>query len=672
MGLVFAGVRDDGLFDHRVAIKLIHPDRFGPAAINRFNRERRLLARLDHPNIARLIDGGVTEDGWPHIIMELIEGTTIDRHVADKGCDTDTIVALLIGTAEALLAAHDALVIHGDIKPDNILVRVDGTPRLLDFGVARLADVEPPSELTGRTAAFCAPEVRRGESSTARSDIYSFGCLMQRLLPAHGADRTLEAIAAKAAAVDPTDRYDHVGALLLDLRRWRAREPVSVRRHDLSYVAGLFVRRHWISSAIVAMLLLVLAVAFVSTLVAWRSARARIEDVRALTRFQLVELDRRLGTLPHSIELRTRLAIEAQAYLGRLALDKDSPDDLRREAADGFRRLALLQGAADRPSLGDPIAARASFASALAMVARRDSPGNRAIRASILIDAARVASGDAEPALAARLLDQARPHVAGDEDRARYLLTLSEVEQWNGRYARAISAARGASRLVPTLPTSPDTMAMRISAIDLAAEASFYAGDRDGARVLYRQALDLAIVAAQRSPDHQRLRWMVERADWALGTTLLDAGEVAAATPLLERAYTSSRAAMAADRADGVAQRRYRSFMLAYGQSLTGPRAAEGIALIRRSQRLRERWWQRSPGDEGRQRDWIVATLALGDALAKSHRLTAACDAYARARSLAEALRVDGHLTALDAGRLVERFRTGDAIKACPSALPVS
>ena len=254
MGLVFAGVRDDDLFDHRVAIKLIHPDRFGPGAIARFNRERRLLARLDHPYIARLIDGGVTDEGWPYIIMEMIEGHTIDRYVVACGCDAKAIVALLIGAAEALQAAHDALVIHGDIKLDNILVRLDGSPRLLDFGVARLADVEPPHELAARTAAFCAPEVTRGEISTPQSDIYSFGVLMRSLLVERtaNADRTLEAIAAKATAAEPSNRYFNVSGLLYDLHRWRERRPVSARHRDIPYVVGLFVQRHRLSSAIVA------------------------------------------------------------------------------------------------------------------------------------------------------------------------------------------------------------------------------------------------------------------------------------------------------------------------------------------------------------------------------------------------------------------------------------
>jgi hypothetical protein len=667
MGLVFAGVRDDGLFDHRVAIKLIHPDRFGPAAIERFNRERRLLARLDHPFIARLIDGGITDDGWPYIIMELIEGQTIDRHISQHSCDADAVIAMLIGAAEALQAAHEALVIHGDIKPENILIRPDGTPRLLDFGVARLADIEPPRELAARTAAFCAPELRRGESSSLRSDIYSFGALMRRLLFDEGAiqDRSLESIASKAAATDPSERYGNAAALLSDLRRWRTRQPVSARERTLPYVAGLFIRRNWLSSAIVATLLLVLALAFVITLVAWRSERARIEDIRKLTHFQLVELDRRLSSLPHSIALRARLAVEAQAYLGRLALDSGSPGALRREAADGFRRLALLQGAADRPSLGDPIAARASCAKALSTLPRLKTRTDQEMRASILIDAARVASGDAEPRLAGMLLDQARPYVAEGRDRAKYMLTLSEVEQWNGHYARAISTARGASRLLAGLPDDPETMAMRISAVDLAAEARFYAGDNGPASALYRQALDMAIRAARRWPAQLHLRWIVERANWALGTTLLEAGDFATAAPLLERAYTSAHADIVADPADGVAQRRYRSFMLAYAQSLTGIRADEGIALILRSQSLREQWWQQSPGDEGRQRDWILATAALGDALAKSRDARAACIAYGRARSLIETMRDRGRLTKLDESWLTHTFDDGPAAR-CP------
>lgn len=674
MGLVFAGVRDDGLFDHRVAIKLIHPDRFGASAIARFNRERRLLARLDHPHIARLIDGGVTDDGWPYIIMELIEGRTIERFVHDESRSPETIVGLLLGTAEALRAAHESLVIHGDIKPDNIMIRPDGTPRLLDFGVARLANLEPPSGLTGRTAAFCAPEVLRGDSSTLRSDIYGFGMLMRALLPnatssstgaARIADRTLEAIAAKASADNPADRYEHVGDLASDLRRWRSCLPVSARRPNVKYTIGLFMRRHLLASAIVLALLIALAVAFAATIAAWRSASARIEDLRTLTHFQLVELDSRLRSLPNSIELRTRLAVEAQSYLGRLALDTGSSDALRREAADGFRRLALLQGAVDRPSLGDPIAARTSFAKALAAMPSGPSAENRSLRATILTDAAKVASGDAQPALAARLLDEARPLVVGDVERARYLLTLSEVEQWKGHYARASGSAEEAAALLATAPATPEVMAMRISAIDLTAEASYYAGDRTRARAVYRRALALASDAVQHWPGDQRLRWSLEKASWALGTTVLESGYPQMAAPLLEGAYASSRLAAAADPGDGAAQRRYRSFMLAYGQGLIGSRTADGLTLIRRSQHLREQWWRRSPSDEGRRRDWLVATLALGDALTQTHDRVGACNTYKQAQALIKSLNAERRLLPLDAGRLTVEVQHGGTPIGC-------
>jgi hypothetical protein len=155
----------------------------------------------------------------------------------------------------------------------------------------------------------------------------------------------------------------------------------------------------------------------------------------------------------------------------------------------------------------------------------------------------------------------------------------------------------------------------------------------------------------------------MERANWALGTTLLDAGDSAAAAPLLERAYASAYTSMLADPVDGVAQRRYRSFMLAYGQSLTGSRAAEGIALIARSQSMREQWWRQSPDDVGRQRDWIVATLALGEALAKSRNIARGCHAYEQAQSLIKSMRQRGRLTTLDEGRLTRPFHEGDAAR---------
>ena len=187
MGVVYHAARSDGLFDNDVAVKLIRADAATPEGLLRFERERRTLASLEHPNIARLFDGGATQDGVPYLVMELVRGVPIDEYVDGERLSIRDRLKLFVTVFSAVQFAHQNLVIHRDLKPGNILIDSRGTPKLLDFGIAHLiddGDEERGGETSGLmlTPEYASPEQLRGDVLTTATDVYSLGLVLFRLL----------------------------------------------------------------------------------------------------------------------------------------------------------------------------------------------------------------------------------------------------------------------------------------------------------------------------------------------------------------------------------------------------------------------------------------------------------------------------------------------------------
>lgn len=185
MGEVYRAVRADGQYDKQVAIKLVRVGLDTAFVLERFRHERQILASLDHPNIARLHDGGTTEDGLPYLVMELIEGTPIDQYCDERDLDIPQRLGLFTQVCAAVQYAHQRLVIHRDIKPSNVLVTSDGVPKLLDFGIAKILDPSAGVETTmvrPMTPEYASPEQIRGEPITTATDVYSLGVVLYRLL----------------------------------------------------------------------------------------------------------------------------------------------------------------------------------------------------------------------------------------------------------------------------------------------------------------------------------------------------------------------------------------------------------------------------------------------------------------------------------------------------------
>lgn len=286
MGEVWLGERSDGRFEQQVAMKLLRHHGHGDAT--RLLHEQRLLARLQHPNIARLIDAGNLPSGAPYMVMEYIEGVPLMRHCHDRALSLEARLALFVQVCDAVAFAHRHLIVHRDLKPDNILVRANGQPVLLDFGIARLIDDENGDTRELRlTPQYAAPEQLAGDEQSTLTDVYALGLLLHELLterspwgelagsgpvallqraqagpppspsshaPSSSIARRLrgdlDAIAHKALRPEPAARYASAEALAEDVRRYLAHAPVAARGDAFGYRLRRFLRRYWLAASI--------------------------------------------------------------------------------------------------------------------------------------------------------------------------------------------------------------------------------------------------------------------------------------------------------------------------------------------------------------------------------------------------------------------------------------
>lgn len=306
MGEVWLARRDDGVYDQTAALKLLAVDR--PGLRDRFAQERQRLARLEHPHIARIIDGGEDASGNPYMVMEYVEGERIDRWCELSRVDRKRRVGLLIDLCEGLAHAHARLVLHLDIKSANVLVNDQGAVRLIDFGIAALMSSDgvagaarPGRALTLLTAA---PEQLAGGILSAATDIFQVGLLSYLLLtgalperqadgavridPTRLVDPDLVAILNRACAVDPAMRYASADALGDDLRNWKAGLPVTARNGGALYRTAKALRRYPVAFGLAALLLFSLIGGITVSLSLLREA----EDARDLSEFYLAEARR--------------------------------------------------------------------------------------------------------------------------------------------------------------------------------------------------------------------------------------------------------------------------------------------------------------------------------------------------------------------------------------------
>lgn len=391
MGSVYLAKRDRGDFEHLAAIKIIRPGLLSQRLVDRFRRERQILAQLRHPNIAQLFDGGETEDGSPYIIMEYVEGRALLAWVDATNAKRNDRIDKLLQACAAVSFAHANLIVHRDITPSNVMVTADGVVKLIDFGIARPAGANdpvppPPSGASGSlhtlslTPGYAAPERMTGAEPTTSADIYSLGKLAHKLLEADASDRELAAIIARATAHEATDRYASVDLFAADIKAWRDGYPVAAYTSGGggrgSYAFSKFLGRHkrvaWATGAGLALLLAAFAgtgIAFFRAEHAREAEAHRFEEVRTLANYLLFDLNDQLRRVPGNTLARADLVTKAQGYLDALSKAEGATRDLRMETARGYFRLAEIQNSPTSRNLGMTEEARGNLQRARDMLA---------------------------------------------------------------------------------------------------------------------------------------------------------------------------------------------------------------------------------------------------------------------------------------------------------------
>ncbi|GFE79666.1 hypothetical protein GCM10011487_16660 [Steroidobacter agaridevorans] len=396
MSVVFRAARSEEQFEHEVAIKLLHPSHDNDILMRRFRAERQMLARLSHPNIAHLLDGGTTEDGVPYLVMEYIRGEPVDVYCNRRQLDLTARLRLFHTLCDAVHYVHRHLMVHGDLKCSNVLVNEDGVVKLLDFGIARLLD---PTDgyahaHTTRTVALtpesASPEQIRGEPLTTASDVYALGVLLYRLLTGQPVYRPLsdayydvarlicereprrpsivvqdvanapattaqlrgdlDTIILKALNKDPERRYASVEQLSQDIAWHLGGFPVLAAPDSVRYRVRKFVGRNRTLVAAAVMLALSLIAGIVAT--GWQAHRAERErqraerhfdDVRSLAQTFMVDVHDSITSLPGTLPARERIIGHSLRYLDALAQENTSDPQVQRDLARAYERVGDLQ-----------------------------------------------------------------------------------------------------------------------------------------------------------------------------------------------------------------------------------------------------------------------------------------------------------------------------------------
>ncbi len=699
MGEVFLGERDDGVFQQQVAVKLLRPSLFPTASARYFDSERRLLASLRHPGIARILDGGVEPGGRPYFIMELVEGEAIDAHVAARDLSAMEVAGLVRRLCHAVQHAHQALVVHADIKPSNVHVDETGAPRLLDFGIACLAD-EPDEDGAPAafpiTPAYASPQRLEGGRPTTSDDIFALGALLRRLA-GDEAPEDLAAIIARATHPDAAVRYATAAALADDLDRWTEHRPVQARRQTWTYVFSRFlVRRRWMSTGVAAAaLLLIGATAVISGLyVEARAARAdaetRFTDARHMARYLLFDVYDRLSQTPQSLPVRRDVARVGQGYLVGLSEDPRAPADVRLEAVEGLVRLASIQ-ADGRRSLGQAAQGRASLTRAQAMIEALARSEPR--RPDIALTAARIHLAEARLALfngnntaeARRAVDRAvaeinRAAANGPDPTAIALVQLrlhvsrSQLLNGEGRYPQAVAEGQAGLAvwrgLAPAQRTARDTSLLVSSAYEAMADAIYYGGNPAGAEAPYRAELALLEDALRGRPEDPELIFGAAWAHYNLGSTLLQVGRHREGLAALQPGLALAERLAAFDRSDAMARRLHGSLSSMIGQGLSGAgRHAEAIEALGRVVGARRTAALAPLAEPQDRRDLATALTALADANAAAGQRPQACQVYRQGQAVFADMDRRGVVARMDRDYAL-RLLTEGMSRACGSPRP--
>ncbi|MFN7979183.1 MAG: serine/threonine-protein kinase [Vicinamibacterales bacterium] len=662
MGVVYEGVSDDE-FRRRVAIKVAPLARVGAAADARFRLERQILSSLEHPHIARFLDAG-TEGDVPYLVMEFVEGVPITNYVASQALPLPKRLALVQKLCSALQYAHQRLVVHRDLKPTNILVTADGTPKLLDFGVAKLMDdADAPAPTLGAlawTPDYASPEQVTGELVGTPSDIYSLGLVLYEVLTgqrAQVADTTsplalsrsvceqdpptpsarveaagdrvtarrlrgdLDTIVMTALHKDATRRYPSAAALSDDIARYLQGLPVEARAGSTWYRLRKTLARHRVVAVAGALVVVAVAGGLAATLYQARRADRRFQQVRALANEFVFGVHDRIETLPGSTEARRAIVQTALTYLENLREDASGDPGLARELAAAYAKVGRVQGHPLAANLGDPAAALTSYGRARDLLTPLEAAGD--LDATLLL--ARVAK------------DLATVRRAGGDTAAMI-----------AGYDRARALGERVERARPTDDAVSDLLG------EIYADMARMANDRRdpaAAGDVARLAVRIAEAQVARQPADHRRRGNLATAQNGLGSALAAQGNVVDAAAAFRRAVEIREALVQEDPNDNETRR---NLVVALGNigDMLGARSGENLgdyagaaAAFERAVAISREIAAADPKDRRAAFDLVNGLLRLGTVL---NELTGrAADAEA---AFLEADRVNAGLLAGEPG----------------------
>lgn len=556
MGTVFLAVRED--LPKQVALKVVKYGFASREIKRRFENERRILAQLEHQNIARLLDGGTTRDGLPYFVMEYVAGSDLLTYSDENNLSVDERLKLFRKICAAVSYAHGKLIVHRDLKPSNIIVTADGEPKLLDFGISKLLDENSLAE-TGTATAFgmltpnyASPEQFRGETVGTATDIYSLGVILYELLtgslPYKIKDKRIDEIARAVCEIEPTApsrsteaergtwnfkyeaaasglktqhqrraataslqrslrgdpdnivlkalrkeperRYQSVEQFSEDIRRYLEGLPIAARPDTFSYRAEKFIKRNRAAVAAGSSGLILLIGGI--TTVSWQYVRAererklaekRFREVRELAHNVIYKYHDSIINLPGSTPVREILVKDATAYLDNLAADSGNDEELQRELALAYIKLADVQGRTYYSNIGDTNGAIKNYLKGVEILESQLFSKDDAQRQRIESDL--INAYQPLGMLQSRIFD----HQESIKTQSKALELVEKQlqgEPENDKYAYALVRAKG--RLADSMRA---------------------AGDFSGAMNLYRNALELDLRLAERFPQNEDIETAV-------------------------------------------------------------------------------------------------------------------------------------------------------------------
>ncbi|MDE3168331.1 MAG: protein kinase [Acidobacteriota bacterium] len=526
MGVVYQATRADGTFQRRVAIKILRRDRNGDVFLDRFQRERQILAQLNHPHIAAILDGGATSEDEPYFVMEYVDGVPITAYCDSHGLSVDRKLDLFLQICDAVQHAHRSLTIHRDLKPGNILVTEAGAVKLLDFGIAKLIDAESPlpdeAALTAAilTPRYTSPEQVRREPVTTSADVFALGILLYEITtgvhpfgrkdtlphevmraiceddppaPSTVAPRDsrhlrgeLDAIVLTALRKQAAWRYPSVEQLADDVGRYRRGWPVLAKGNSASYRLRKFARRQWLPLTAATLLLFLLIAGIVSTKRQARiadDARQSAEHLRAQAEQERASADReriaaeqagRIAAEQQSLaETRTKeVEIERQRERKRYGEVRSLTSSVLFDLYDGIRDLA-----------GSTTARRLIVAKAQQQLELLSADSGNDIGVQRDLAAAYERMGEL----------RVDPHRPNKKDAAAAL----------DAYTHAIELRKAIARRVEAVPADRRDLALSMAKLG---DGQYYAADVKQALVSYQEAWELAQSLLRADPGNPSLR----------------------------------------------------------------------------------------------------------------------------------------------------------------------